>query len=65
MLGVFYLVGLRWEYFLLAVLLLPLLIIYFGIFAFLVESPYILMNQNKTEEALFSLTAIAIMNDRK
>lgn len=47
MLGVYYLTELPWQYYLLLIVLLPLLIISFGFYIFLVESPYILLNQNK------------------
>jgi len=65
MLGVYYLSELHWQYYLLLIVFLPLLLISFGFYAFLVESPYILFNQNKQEEALFSLATIAITNGRK
>ena len=61
-LGVFYLLEINWMNFLIYMVLLPLVALIVVMYKFLLESPYILMNQNKKYEALEVLSKIAIMN---
>ena len=64
MIGVFYLVEISWFNFLLFGVLIPLIVIAICFQVYLHESPYILVLQNKHEEALKVLEKIAFTNQR-
>jgi MFS family permease len=63
-LGVSYLLAINWMNFLIYIVLIPLIVVSVGMYKFVMESPYILMGQNKKYEALEVLTKIAIINGR-
>ena len=50
-LGLFYLMGLNWFYFVILFQLIPFVSLFIAFYFFLEESPYILMNHNEIEHA--------------